>query len=233
MAQPAQAATSGSACAAATSGAQVHFLTDFGSSSPDGSAIAGVTVDGFDAGACDGLPVTVIITGNAAGSDADPASELLSTLDSTLDPCTGAKLGAAGTIAGGSITLHGCASVHDPSGAAYASMHDATALTVKVADAAVPVTIGGVATSSTPPPTSSTAAPSSGSDGGSGASSSHGVGGVSTSRSGGSNGSSGQSAGGHGLASTGSDIALLTLLGVLLLLGGLLLLQRRRGAREN
>lgn len=230
LAQPAQAATpSGASCVAATSGAHVHFLTDFGTGSPDGSEIAGLTIDGFDAAACDGLPVEVIISGNAAGSDADPADELLSTLDSTLDPCTGAKLGAPVTIAGGAITLNGCAAVHDSKGAAYASIHDATQLALKVGGAAIPAVIGGAATTATPTSTAPTTPHSSISNAGSGTSS-NGVGGVSASNTA---GHSGQSDGNHGLASTGVNVVLLTLIGALLIFCGFVLLQRRRGAREH
>jgi len=82
--------------------------------------------------------------------------------------------------------------------------------------------------------TTPTAPISSISNAGTGTSSSAGVGGVSTSKSGpGANGHSGQSAGGQGLASTGVNVVLLTLVGALLILCGFLLLQRRRGAREH
>jgi hypothetical protein len=224
----AAAGTSGAACAAATSGAHVHYVTGFVAGAADGPAIAGLTIDGFDAAACDGLPVQVVISGNAAGSDVDPADELLSTLDSTLDPCTGAKLGTSVTISAGSITLNGCASVHDPNGAAYASIHDATQLVVKVADALIPAVISGVTpTTPTATSTSPTSPRSSISNAGSGASSSHGVGGVSASRSGGSSGAGGQASGHHNLASTGVDIALLAVAGLILILCGWLLLRRR------
>lgn len=229
------AAPSASSCVAATHGAQAHFITAFVAGSPDGIVIAGMTVDGFDAGACDGLPVTVVISGNAAGSTAAPADVLLSTLDSTLDPCTGVTLGGPLTISGGAITLHGCATVHDPSGAAYASIHDATQLAVKVAGATIPAVIGGGTTS---PPTGTSTTPtaphSSISNAGSGSSSSHGVGGVSASRSGGgSSGAGGQASGHHGLASTGVDLALLTFVGLLLIVFGGLLLRRRRTSHDH
>jgi hypothetical protein len=95
----------------------------------------------------------------------------------------------------------------------------------------VPAAVGGTSTTSSTATTPS-APHSSISNAGSG-SSSQGVGGVSASNSGGSTGHSGQSAGGQGLASTGVNVVLLTLIGAVLIFCGFLLLQRRRGAREH
>lgn len=220
----ASAATSGSACAAATSGAQVHYLVALGSTGP---AISGVTISGFDQSACDGLPVTLVLSGNTAGDPAQPANELLSTLDSSLDQCTGAKLPGPVTISGGVITLHGCSSVTDPHAAAYVSIHDVTQLALSVAGASTPAQVGGITTQTTPPapPTTGGTTPSS--------SGSQGVAGVHTQASGGGHGTSGQGGTHTGpLASTGVKVALLTAIGLLLLALGLFLLiaARRRRA---
>lgn len=225
VAAPDAAAATGSGCIAATSGAQVHFLVDFAGAD---ATISGLTITGFDSSACDGLPVTVVINGNKAGDPGQPADELLTTLDSTRDPCTNAELAPAVTVSGGTVTLRGCSSVTDPNQAAYADLHDATQLVVTVSGAVLPVVVGPPVTTSPPP--SSTAASSTSAE----------VGGESTHRNGtgsapasqtataGSGGTEGQSSG--PLASTGVRIALLLGFALLLIVVGLVILlpARRR-----
>jgi hypothetical protein len=97
-------------------------------------------------------------------------------------------------------------------------------LTTVVAPLIIPPPTSSSASSSSVPPTSSSA-------GGGGA-----VGGVSTSASppgGGSQGISGQSTGQHSLASTGLDIALLTMIGITLIFCGALFLLRFRTSRQH
>ncbi len=223
----ASAASSGSACASATSGAKVHYLVGFAAHGP---AIAGVVIGGFDQSACDGLPVTLVLNGNPAGDPNQPVSELLTTLDSKRDPCTGATLASPLTISGGSITLHGCAAVTDPHGASYASIHDATQLVLEVADAPTTAQVGGVSTAapSTAAPSGSSAETTPSGGQASGAAPSNGVAGQSTQASPGPGGTSGQGP----LASTGVRIALLSAIGLILLWIGVFLLigTRRRRA---
>lgn len=123
-------------CVASSQDVQVHFLTDFAGSN---AAIAGLELRGLDPGACDGQPVKVTLSGNNAGDPAQAPTRMLSVLDSSLEPCTGAKASTPKVVAGGRIALHGCPTVSTPSGAAYADMHDATRLTVEVAGRGIPI----------------------------------------------------------------------------------------------
>lgn len=116
-------------CAAGSHGVAVHFEWP---SLPAEPAISGVALSGFDPGSCDGQPVELTLSGNPAGNPATDPTELLSTLDSAKDPCTGSALGHPRTIANGSITLTGCSSTQDPGKGAYASVHDITRIRVQV-----------------------------------------------------------------------------------------------------
>jgi hypothetical protein len=119
-----------STCLPATQGVTVHFLlSDPAHSLPK---VAGVTLHGFDEDTCDGQPVTVTLSGNPAGNPAADATDLLSTFDSTLDPCTGAQVKDPVVVKHGAISLHGCQSTSDASLGAYADVHDLTQLEVEV-----------------------------------------------------------------------------------------------------
>lgn len=144
--ETASAAPSAGRCVAGSRGVAVHFtVTD-----PSGPevGIEKVALSGFDPAHCDGQPVEVVLSGNRAGDPSRPATELLSTLDSAKDPCTGAALPEPLTINAGVITLTGCASTVDPQRAADASVHDVTQLQVRVSGQTIP--IGGGAAVSAP-----------------------------------------------------------------------------------
>jgi hypothetical protein len=119
-----------SGCASSSQGVSVHFDLARSGATP---GISGVQLSGFDAGQCDGQPVEVTLFGNQAGNTPADPSELLSTLDSSLDPCSGKSAAAPVLIHSGAVSLHGCAHVKSGSGAAFASVHDLTRLTVSVA----------------------------------------------------------------------------------------------------
>lgn len=119
-------------CVASSRGVAVHFLLAFDNAHP-GARISGVRLSGFDQDSCDGKPAIVTLSGNQAGNRAQDPTELLSTLDSSADRCTGTPLTEPGTVVSGSIALRGCRSVSHPDGAAFASVHDVTRLTVEVA----------------------------------------------------------------------------------------------------
>ena len=84
--------------------------------------------------------------GNSAGdpSVAKASDQLLSTADSTLDPCTGAALSSPGVVAGGAIDLPLCSS----GAAADVSVHDLTLVGVSVNGRPVPVALAAVGTKS-------------------------------------------------------------------------------------
>lgn len=232
-AAPAYAAPSAADCIAHTANAQVHYSVDFVGVT---TVISALTITGFDASSCDGLPVTVVISGNSAGDPAlngDPAAmHTLSTLDSSLTPCAAAP---ASVIAGGSITLSGCAGEADPSRAAYASLHDTTELTVTVAGQSVPVIIG----PNVPPPpnpSSSSPVPSASVSSSVDATSVHRTAVPTSSESDQSLGVAGTQAsrGGGSLAFTGVQVlTLVCIAGLFVLVGALVILAGRRRGRGH
>lgn len=125
-------------CLAVGTGSQVHFLLG-NQAAPLPLASTGATVTGLDPGTCDGQPVTITLTGNTAGDPSQPANEALAVWDSTLDPCSGAVLARPLVVAAGSITLHACPTVTDPTHAAYVDVHDLTLLRVQVSGADINV----------------------------------------------------------------------------------------------
>jgi hypothetical protein len=125
-----------SACVSDSRGVRVHFRTDFSTGDP---AISGVELVGLDPSSCDGEPVTVTLSGNDEGDPSKPPTRMLSSLDSSLDPCTGKPTHPPVVITGGRITLLGCPTLTAPSGAAYADLHDATRLTIEVAGHDLPI----------------------------------------------------------------------------------------------
>jgi hypothetical protein len=132
-AMPALAATptaDASTCLPTTHGVTVHFLL----SNPARSVpeVAGVTLHGFDEDTCDGQPVTVTLSGNQAGNPAAPATDVLSSFDSTVNACSGKALSEPVVVKDGSISLRGCQSTKDPALGAYADVHDLTLLRVEV-----------------------------------------------------------------------------------------------------
>jgi LPXTG-motif cell wall-anchored protein len=86
------------------------------------------SLSGFPAG-CNGEAAKLEMRGNSAGdpSVAPSADTLLSTADSTLDPCSQATLAHPLVISGGSITLSLCAT-GGPAG--YVVVHDLTLLSL-------------------------------------------------------------------------------------------------------
>jgi hypothetical protein len=143
---------SASDCVSDSRGVRVHFRTDYSTGDP---AISGVELVGLDPKSCDGETVTVTLSGNDDGDPSKPPTRLLSSLDSSLDPCTGEPARPPVVVSGGRILLPGCATVTTPSGAAYADLHDATRLSIEVAGHGLP--IGGGPDDS--PPTDAGAAP--------------------------------------------------------------------------
>ena len=124
-------AQSSTPCDSAGSPVTVHYEAAVGSypgvTSP--VAVSGVVLSDFPA-ACDGVAVKLEMLGNSAGdpSVAPNADTLLSTADSTLDPCTQDSLTAPLVVAAnGSITLPLCAT-GGPAG--YVSVHDLTQLSL-------------------------------------------------------------------------------------------------------
>ncbi len=136
----ASAATGGDRCIPASEAVTVHFV--LGGSGNPGPGIAGVDLAGFDPASCDGQPVTVTLSGNKAGNPSTPVTELLTTLDSGKNPCTGDSEKSPAVIQNGAIDLAGCETTHDPHTAAFASVHDATRITVAVNGHELPATQG-------------------------------------------------------------------------------------------
>ena len=104
--------------------------------------VSAVHLSGLPAG-CDGGTVIAQLYGNSAGdpSVAKASDQLLSTVDSTLDPCTRAALSSPGVVTGGTIGLPLC-----PSGGAGGdvSVHDLTLVEVSVNGLPVPVALAAV-----------------------------------------------------------------------------------------
>ena len=136
-------------CLPSSKGVTVHY--ELGQASGPEPGIAGLTLQGFDSHTCDGQPVVVTLSGNSAGDPSATATDLLSTLDSSRDACTGAKLAEPKVIDKGTITLSGCAGTDDAQRAAYASVHDLTRLTVTVDGRTVPTGSEVLGTSATRP----------------------------------------------------------------------------------
>lgn len=149
----ASAAPSAGRCVTSSRGVAVHFtVTDTARLE---AGIEKVALSGFDPASCDGQPVEVILSGNRAGDPTSAATELLSTLDSAKDSCTGAALSEPLTINAGAITLSACASTASPEQATYASVHDVTRLQVRVSGQPIPIG-GGTAVSAPHGPTANT-----------------------------------------------------------------------------
>lgn len=125
------AGTAFAPCQVLGNGVGVRFVVDPAAVPP---AISGVVLSGLDPSTCDGQPVVVTFAGNSAGDPGQTANEPLAVFTSTRAPCTGVVLPAANQVlvAAGSITLHGCPTLTDPSGAAYVNLHDVTLMTVQV-----------------------------------------------------------------------------------------------------
>jgi len=136
-------------CLPSSKGVTVHY--ELGQASGPVPGIAGLTLQGFDPHTCDGQPVVVTLSGNAAGDPSASPTELLSTLDSSRDACSGAKLEHPLVIDSGAITLTGCAGTGDAHRGAYASVHDVTQLTVSVDGRTVPTGSEVLGTSATRP----------------------------------------------------------------------------------
>ncbi len=153
---PAFAATgatpTGTICTPADGLVTVHFIQ--AGTVPE---IDGVQLNGFDAATCDGQPVKVVLAGNAAGDPRAPATDVLTTLDSTDGPCAQEGARRAAVITSGTVTLRACldaSSVNDGHGPA--SIHDATLLRVVVAGQVVasrpgPTVLGTEAFADKPP----------------------------------------------------------------------------------
>jgi hypothetical protein len=112
-------------------------------------AVSGIVMTDFPA-ACNGSAVKLEVRGNSAGdpSLAPAADRLLSTADSTVNPCTQKQLSHPGVVTNAAISLVLC-----PAGgpAGYFSVHDVTLLSLFLAEAS-----GGVVTTNpTPTPTPS------------------------------------------------------------------------------
>lgn len=122
-------ADSSSTCDSSGSPVTVHYEVAVGSypGVTSSFAVSSVVLSDFPT-ACDGVAVKLEMLGNSAGdpSVAPSANTLLSTADSTLDPCTQDALTAPLVVAAnGSITLPLCAT-GGPAG--YVSVHDITEL---------------------------------------------------------------------------------------------------------
>lgn len=118
----------------------VHYQLGTPGSGPP-SAISLVGLTGFPAG-CNGSTVKLEISGNSAGDPSTPATgdTLLSTADSTRDPCSQATLASPRVVAAGAIDLPLCAT---GGAATYVSVHDITLLSLFVNGTAA--SVGGVA----------------------------------------------------------------------------------------
>lgn len=124
---PAAFGASGSGCSTGNSGVRIHFVA--GPKAPP-ATITGVVVDGFEG--CGGRTVKVTFSGNPAGNPQAAATELLAVYNSSLDPCSGAKLTHPVVISSGSVGLRGCATVTNRNAAGYPSLHDLTRVAVDV-----------------------------------------------------------------------------------------------------
>lgn len=124
------AGTAFAPCQVPGNGLGVHFVVDPAAVPP---AISGVVFSGLDPTTCDGQSVVVTFSGNPAG-DPKQTTKQLAVFTSIQAPCKGVVLPAADQVlvAAGSITLHGCPTLTDPSGAAYVNLHDVTLMTVQV-----------------------------------------------------------------------------------------------------
>lgn len=166
------------------------------------TVIESVTVSKLS-GTCDGSTAKLVFEGNAAG-DSGGAKTTLSTITSAKNPCDGATLSKATSVATGSITFTLCPT--PGTAGSYVHVHDLTYLTMSIAGATVPIKSPTAATQST------------GSGGGAGNNGSHSVTSATSSSS--------------SLAFTGADIALMTGGGVLVVLLGLFLLLISRRHRS-
>jgi hypothetical protein len=139
-----------SSCDSSGSPVTVHYEAALGSypGVTSGVAVSGVVLSNFPA-ACNGSAVKLEVRGNSAGDPSVPAAAdtLLSTADSTVNPCTQKPLSSPGVVTNAAISLVLC-----PTGgpAGYFSVHDITLVSLFLAQAT-----GGVAatTTATPSPT--------------------------------------------------------------------------------
>ncbi len=107
---------------------------------PGSMKVSSLDLSGFPVN-CDGATVVVQMWGNTAGDPSVPmsADTLLSTADSTLDPCTQTTLATPMTVAGGTIDLSLC----PISGAAgEVSVRELTLVALVVNGLPVPTTLG-------------------------------------------------------------------------------------------
>jgi uncharacterized repeat protein (TIGR01451 family) len=125
-------ATTTSFCEVSVGAVVPSYTVNEGASGFDVSAI---DLTGFPDG-CDGATVVLQLWGNVAGDPSTPlvSDTLLSTADSTTDPCTGIPRAMPKTVSSEAIHLPLC-----PTGGpgTYASLHDLTALVLIVNGASV------------------------------------------------------------------------------------------------
>lgn len=133
-----------STCDSSGSPVSVHYVVP----AADPHHVSSLVLSDFPA-ACDGSAVKLDFYGNGAGDPSQPQSNdtLLSSADSTLDPCTQQTLAHPYVVSSESITLTLCAT---GGAAGVVDVHDLTLLQLFLAPAS-----GGVAaTTTSPPPTS-------------------------------------------------------------------------------
>lgn len=111
-------------------------------------AISAISLSGFPSG-CNGSTVKLELRGNSAGDPtvAASADTLMSTANSTRDPCTQATLASARVVTGGTIDLPLCAT---GGASTYVRPHDLTRVSLFINGSSTPV--GGVAGISTTVP---------------------------------------------------------------------------------
>ena len=103
-------------------------VTPWPSSPTETMVVSAVVVSGLGSG-CDGLPASLLLSGNARRDPAAPAT-LFSTATSARDPCTQSKLSSPLTVKTGSIVLGLCA--RPGTKGSDVSIHDLTHLTLFV-----------------------------------------------------------------------------------------------------
>lgn len=120
--------------------------------------IGGAVIEGFDARGCAGDPVRVTFFGNPSGDAGVAPTRPLATWDSRLDPCTGAELTSATTIANGAIEIDGCKKTTSANGGPFVRVHDVTGVAVEVRGTrinpgATPIVLGVQESAGRPPVT--------------------------------------------------------------------------------
>lgn len=126
--------SSPSACTVDAGNASVHF-TIATSATPPEARVTAVRISGLSVTGCtDNVPARLTIKGTPSGDPTTEPTETLTTLNSTLDPCTGKPLAVPGYVTDGAITLTTCAT---GGRGGYADAHDATRLVLHVAGRSV------------------------------------------------------------------------------------------------